>query len=131
MNHGAKTRIVIPLPTVGPFFLDPRPFPVGEGFPFDLIDPATVRIFPSKAYRSGYLRSIDVTVTDSGPEAPYERPHAAAERTRSRRALAGSRRARRHPVRRRGPSGRAGDDSPFTSITGYDLYAANRFGKVS
>lgn len=64
----------------------------------------------------GYLRSLSITTTTSR-EAPYKRPQHAADRTRSRQALAGSRRAKRHAVPPKGPrTQRWLDDGPWGPI---------------
>lgn len=114
----------------------------GAPFPFKLIDPTSVRLAdrgrmgppwppltpwpPIPAGAGGFLRSIEIQITGYGPARPAPRPRAAADRTRSRRAAAGSRRTRRHGPRSRGPSGAPAPDWPFNAITGRDVYAANR-----
>jgi hypothetical protein len=53
----------------------------------------------------GYLRSLFLEIRTSGGPPRYDRPHHAADRTRSRCARAGSRRVKRHGLNRPGPRG--------------------------
>lgn len=71
----------------------------------------------------GWLRAVDIRITATA-EPRYNRPPRAADRTRSRRALAGSRRGRRHGAPLRGPSGRPVPDWPFGIVR--SLLVANR-----
>lgn len=79
----------------------------GGSFELDIRLPIEVTV-------PGFLRSLDIRVTGSCTP-PYRRPRAAAERTRSRRRAAGSRRTKRYGLRPAGPSGRQ-VDWPFNTI---------------
>lgn len=77
-----------------------------------------------------YLRSLHFRMHTSGP-ARYRRPPAAAVRTMSRRKAAGSRRTKRHSLRKPGPRAimRGNrDDSPFGPISGYHLFLREWLG---